>query len=41
MLVKSAPEVNFLNILQAAFTNADPKSVQRFFRQLVRVLKFT
>jgi hypothetical protein len=27
MLVASTPGVNFINILQAAFTNADPESV--------------
>jgi hypothetical protein len=29
MLVKLTPEVNFINILQAAFTSKDPKSSKR------------
>jgi len=30
MLVKSNPGVNFINILQAAFTCADPKSTKKY-----------
>ena len=28
-MVKSTPGVNFTNVLQATFTNADPKSAQK------------
>jgi len=32
MLIKSTPDVNFTNILQAAFTQADPKRAKKTVR---------
>ncbi len=38
MLVRLTPYVNFINVLSAAFTRADPKSIKKTVSQVVSLL---